>query len=345
MPGPVPFGKISRLLERHGLSHHGFARLETPLTIQYYRDWLARGDHADMAYLHDHLAWKADPRAWAPRIQTAIVIALPYLPHPYPKVSRITAARVAAYARGRDYHHAFLGQLNRVALALKSDFLREKFLCYADTAPVMERDLAARAGLGWFGKNTCLIDPKRGSFFLLGHILTTMPYATDAAPVVTDHCGTCTRCLDACPTGALEGPRRLNARKCISYWTIEARTAPPVELRPQMGDWLFGCDVCQTVCPWNQRGPGRDLLADLARPGERSTLIDELRWVLISSHREVLRGVAGTPLTRARPATMKRNALIVIGNKRLTELRPEVELALARPELKEVADWTLERLR
>ena len=338
------FGNISSRLERHGFEHHGFAALEAPLTIAYYRQWLARGDHADMHYLEEHAEWKANPRDWAPRARTAIVVAQPYLPHPYPRSTRLRGVRIAQYARGSDYHYRFLNHLEEVAIELRDEYGDEEFLCYTDAAPILERDLANRAGLGWYGKNTCLIDPDRGSFFLLGQILTTLAPPESPAPAPPDFCGTCTRCLDACPTGALEEPRRLNARKCISYWTIEAKTAPPADLRARFGDWFFGCDICQTVCPWNIRAHGRDVLTKLAERAPRESLIEDLRWILNASGRGLLRGVDHTPLTRARPATLKRNALVVIANECFAELRPEVERAALVPDLKEVARWTLERL-
>ncbi len=157
-----------------------------------------------------------------------------------------------------------------MAESLRAEFLGEEFLCYTDAAPILERDLANRAGIGWVGKNTCLIDPRRGSLFSSGPNPDDARARRGGDPAGADFAAPATRCLDACPTGALEEPRRLNARKCIAYWTIEAKTAPPAFLRERFGDWFFGCDICQTVCPWNLRAHGRDVLTELAaRPRAR----------------------------------------------------------------------------
>ena len=340
----MSFAKIASVLDELGFDHYGFARLEAPLTMDYYRAWLARGDHADMSFMVDHAEYKADPRAWAPRARAAIVIARSYLPHPYPRDARPRGLRVAQYARGSDYHYRFQKELEEVARALTAAIGSHEFLCYADSAPILERDLANRAGIGWVGKNTCVIDRDRGSLFWLGQILTTLEFDDEPPARPVDFCGTCTRCLDACPTGALVEPRRLDARRCISYWTIEGRAAPPEDLRAKFGDWFFGCDICQTVCPWNHRAHGAGPLTALAARGPRDAVIEDLRWILGSTHRGILRGVAHTPLTRARPAQLKRNALLVIGNEGLVELRAEVERATEVAELKEVARWSLERL-
>jgi epoxyqueuosine reductase len=206
----------------------------------------------------------------------------------------------------------------------------------------LERDLAYRAGLGWVGKNTCLIHPEKGSLFFIGQVLTSLPLVSKSQPV-HDFCGTCDRCLRACPTQAFEAPRVLNATKCIAYWTIEARTAAPNSLRERFGDWFFGCDICQTVCPWNEKVFGKNLMAQLTLRQEPDPC-DDLRWILRASRKELARAFKNSPLSRARPAGLKRNALYVIGNLALHSLRPEVETCLAYPDLKEVAEWTLGRL-
>lgn len=332
--------KLKSRLDRSPFSHYGWAPLERPLSMDFYRAWIARGDHATMDYLATSADVKAQPRLHYPRARSAIVVAKAYHPHPYGP-SPFQGARLARYARGRDYHTAFKSELEDLARDLRLEHENEEFLCCTDTAPLLERDLARRAGLGFFGKNTCLIHPKKGSLFWIGQILSSLAVEDESPPTILDACGTCDRCLRACPTGALEEPRRLNASKCISYWTVEAREAAPPALRAQIGDWLFGCDICQTVCPWNEK-QFRESLID--PPSDERALEDDLRWLLVSSHHQIKKRLQTTPLMRARPAGLKRNALVVVGNLRLRSLLPEVEKLRSVPALKEVADWTYAQL-
>lgn len=350
MPAAMDFvSTVRAALEEGGFHHYGWAPLDRPLSIDVYREWLREEQHGSMQYLAAHAEAKAEPRQHFPRLQTAIVVAQPYLPHPYGD-SPLKGPRLALYAQGEDYHLVFLNGLRRIQSSLKQKWPNEEFLCFTDSGPILERDLAYRAGVGWVGKNTCLIDPERGSLFFLGQILTSRaltPETPPARPPLKDFCGTCDRCLRACPTGAIEKPRWLNATKCISYWTIEAREAAPLPLREQIGDWFFGCDICQLVCPWNLKAHGRELLQDLASsraPADSAALVEDLRWILGASHRELARTLGRSPLARARPLGLKRNALVVIGNLRLVELLEDVVRAEAHPRLKEVATWTRAQL-
>ena len=329
---------IDSLIRQQGIEHFGWARLERPLSMDIYRQWLKAGHHAGMEYLAHHAGMKENPQELAPRARSALVIAKSYAKHPYPKTPFPKTLRTALYAQGEDYHFHFKRELDSVAKSLRALFPEEEFLCFTDSAPILERDLAYRAGVGWFGKNTCLIHPDHGSLFFIGQILTSLKCETTAAPI-NDHCGTCDRCIRACPTGALESPRQLNANKCISFWTIEAREAGPEALRVKTGDWFFGCDICQTVCPWNEKVFGRAEMQQLVgeKSSEPAELREDLRWILRSSHNEIARTCKSSPLSRARPLGLKRNALVVIGNKRIHDLRPEVECALTEPRLKELA--------
>jgi len=332
--------KLRSRLEKSPFSHFGWAPLETPLSMEFYRAWIARGDHATMDYLATSADVKAEPRRHYPRARTAIVVAKAYHPNPYGPAP-FQGLRIARYARGRDYHTAFKAELESLAVELRREHETEEFLCCTDTAPLLERDLARRAGLGFFGKNTCLIHPQKGSLFWIGQILCSLDLGAAPLPTIADACGTCDRCIRACPTGAIEEPRRLNASKCISYWTVEARETAPPDLRAKFGDWFFGCDICQTVCPWNQKHY-REALLD-PEPA-RSTLESDLRWLLTSSHHQIKKRLQTTPLMRARPAGLKRNALVVVGNLRLRNLLPEVEALLGVGALKEVAEWTRAQL-
>lgn len=312
--------------------------------MDIYRSWIQSGHHAGMEYLREHESLKENPQGFAPKARSALVVAKSYAHHPYPKLEFPQALRTALYSRGEDYHYHLRQELEQIAQELRVQHRGEEFLCFTDSAPILERDLAYRAGLGWFGKNTCLIDPQHGSLFFIGQILTSLKLKS-IAQVVPDHCGTCDRCIRACPTGALT-PRSLDANKCLSYWTIEAKTIAPQEIREKTGNWFFGCDICQTVCPWNEKVFGREVMRAETdnRTEQRTDLTEDLQWILTASHKEIERKTARSPLSRARPIGLKRNALIVIANQRLSHLKAEVQRALNEPRLKDLAEWTLRQL-
>jgi epoxyqueuosine reductase len=332
---------LKGVLTDFGFDHFGCTRLEKPLSLDFYKNWLDEGLHASMDYLVRHLPSKENPQLLAPRARSAIVVAKSYFPHPYPVEG--TKLRTALYAQGEDYHLAFKGEIENLAARLREKFPGEEFLCFTDSSPILERDLAYRAGLGWIGKNTCTIHQKHGSLFFLGEIYTSLDLQNEA-PLHPDLCGTCDRCLRACPTGAIEAPKRLNAGKCISYWTIEAKEAAPEALRAQFGDWFFGCDICQTVCPWNEKVFGREEMQNLSRPVSDTDIEEDLRWVLKSSNREISRRFERQALERARPMGLKRNALYIIANLKLGKLKPEVEAFLQDEKLGALARWTLSSL-
>lgn len=313
-------------------------------TLETYEAWLEKGHHGEMEYLARHLALKRDPALLLPGVRSLILVTKSYVP-PVKPHGVFANLRMAAYARGRDYHEEFGDELKSLARHLEELFPGAGFRAGTDSLPVLERDLARQAGLGWVGKNTCLIHPKKGSFFFIGAILSTVPVSMEPAPL-PDFCGNCTRCLDACPTGALEAPRALNATKCISYWTIESRALAPPELSSRFGDWFFGCDICQSVCPWNAK-PLRGeavLNAALLLPGDDAAMASELREVLTMTDTDLRRLLKTTPLSRAKPVGLRRNALVVIGNRRLLALLPEVEALLDDPDLGELAARTRSQL-
>ena len=202
-----------------------------------------------------------------------------------------------------------------------------------------------RAGLGWVGKNTCVIHPQKGSLFFLGEIFTTLA-APPAPAMVPDMCGTCDRCIQACPTQAIQAPRILDAGKCISYWTIEARAPAPVELREKFGDWFFGCDICQTVCPWNEKVFGREPMRALSQATlpQAEALVQDLRAVLSATPGELRARFERLPYSRARALGLKRNALYIAGNLRLKELSADVQVHLTNPDLGSIAEWALARI-
>lgn len=334
-----------------GVSHFGWTRLATPLSIEMYRAWLNEGLHGSMTYLEDHRADKEDPSRRFPTLKTVLAFAFPYRPHPrgaedFP----LSSLRVASYARGNDYHHWLRDRLKRIAARLSTAMPSVSFEAHTDSTPLLERDYARQAALGWVGKNTCVIHPKHGSFFLLGEILCSESFETPLAPL-PDFCGTCNRCLEVCPTGALIEPRKLDARKCISYLTIESREDAPEELRRRIGDWLFGCDLCQTVCPWNgkpfQPSEGEKqaqypLSADAADPhASRENLVRELTWIFRSTGKQLEKAFERTAMSRVSAIILKRNALVVAANRRLHELRPEIELLTTHERLGDHARWCL----
>ena len=231
-----------------GFALVGLTTPDPPPHRDSYQQWLANGYHGEMNYLATQRARerRADPHLILPNCKTILVVALPYTP------GNMTGP-IAAYALGADYHDVLPRKLTQLMQWLEREVghtIAHKI--YTDTGPLLERDLAQRAGLGWIGKNTLLINPQGGSYFLLGEALLDLELPPDP-PFTADHCGTCARCIEACPTAAILPDRALDSRRCISYLTIELKGSIPIEVRDQMGGWIFGCDICQAVCPWNER--------------------------------------------------------------------------------------------
>ena len=222
----------------------GFAHLQ---------DWLAQGFAGAMDYLHRNGPPREHPSSILPEVRSVVMVGLNYHPGSVDSAPPLHG-KVARYAGGADYHDVLRDKLKSLLRWVQAESPGTRGRAVVDTAPLLERDFARRAGLGWFGKNTMLIHKKLGSYFFLGGLLLDLELPPDE-PFATQHCGSCTRCLDACPTDAFAAPYQLDARRCISYLTIELRGPVPDDLRPGVGDWLFGCDVCQEVCPWNRKAP------------------------------------------------------------------------------------------
>lgn len=330
----------------------GLTSLRAPISMNFYDQWLASGFHGEMDYLQRHRDHKADVTQWLPMARSAIVFAISYVsPDRNSPGSTLRTALYTQLAQDQaDYHTVLRERLSPVMDELGRRYPGETFRMAIDTAPILERDLAVRAGLGWVGKNTCVIDRKAGSLFFIAEILTSLEVDSSTATVLEpDFCGTCTKCIDSCPTGALVAPRSLDARKCISYWTIEAKSVPPKELSDKFGDWFFGCDICQTVCPWNEKVFGREAMRSESRPikttdEEISELINNLKSLLESSNREIEKRFKNTPLSRSRGFGLKRNALIVAGNLKLVELIPQIRDLSSDAKLAALADSTLLKL-
>ena len=226
------------------------AACNAPAHANEFREWLRDGAYGEMNYMQRGEEKRCDPQSILPNAQSIVALALNYFQGDAAHRAAATGrtGRIARYAWGNDYHDLIEAKLNRLDEFLRSFGGQQK--CYVDTGPVLERDHAAQAGIGWHGKSTMLIDERLGTWFFLAEILTTLELPPDES--VPDRCGTCDRCITACPTGAITAPHRLDARRCISYLTIELKTAIPVELRPLLGDRIFGCDDCLDACPWNR---------------------------------------------------------------------------------------------
>ena len=281
----------------------------------HYVQWLAQGFHAAMQWMgrEDAVAKRADVRHVLPGAKSVVCVALHYRTDaPWDEA---THGKVARYARGVDYHDVMTKRL-RELLA----WIQQQTPCagrvYVDTGPVLERELAQRAGLGWTGKNTMLLSRELGSYFLLGEILLDIELEIDR-PHIEQYCGSCTRCLDACPTQAFVAPFVLDANKCISYHTIENREALPRDLRQNFGDWIFGCDVCQEVCPWNNKSQAQSDEPELWTRSEFPTLLE----TLMMPQQEFSQRLKGSPLKRPKRRGMRRNALTLLkGRKRRSQI-------------------------
>jgi len=316
----------------------------------FLREWLDRGYDAGMAWIGRRAEERMDPRRVLPGARSALVVALYYDTRgPGPGARDPDTARVARYAGGDDYHDVMTGRLRALGDALEARAgVPVRHRAYVDTGPVLERELAARAGLGWIGKNTCLIDPRLGSWCFLGVLLTDLALEPDAPE--PDHCGTCRACLDACPTDAFPEPYVLDASRCIAYTTIELRDAIPEDLRAGHGNWVFGCDVCQEVCPWNAR-TRRPVPED--RAGLRARLAPRPDWQapglawLLSLDEDAWRAATRrSALRRAKWRGLIRNALVAAGNAGDPALAPLVRRHAEGPDplLAEHARWALTHL-
>lgn len=342
---------LETIKDLHSFDLISATALTKPMTIDFYKKWIAEDQHGEMGYLESHTPLKEDPTQLNENLRSAITVAFHYFPVHQPYELQIPA-RSALYAQNEDYHFWLKEKLSSSINYLKSHYPNEHFLPFVDSGPVLERDLAYKAGLGWFGKNTCIIHSKKGSLFFLAEILTSLEIK-EKIPLHEDLCKNCTKCIDICPTGALSGDKQLNANKCISYLTIEAKTVPPKNLRAKIGDWFFGCDMCQTVCPWNQKHLNLLALDDTKKSLSLVTPLSQkkeeeletfFRTILTSSNKKIQKMFWGTPLLRSGGFGLKRNAMIVIANRQMKNLKSEVSLFTKDPKLSELAQWTLEQL-
>lgn len=325
----------------YGFTRVGVATAGRPAHPERYDQFLAEGRHAGMSWLAETRDQRLDPSIDLPGVRSAVVLGTDYGGHA-PLDPGGLVGRVSRYAWGRDYHNLVNKRLRRLRSRIQTAWPGVRSWVGVDAAPAWERAWAEQAGVGYAGKNACIIAPADTSWFFLGLLFVTVDLPADAP--VRDHCGPCRRCLDLCPTGALVGPGQLDANLCISYLTIEHEGAIPEALRPAMGSWVFGCDVCQEVCPQvRDRGRTRSVEPDLA---PRNAWLD-LAWVLAAGDEALTAWATGSPLRRAAPHKLKRNACVVLGNRGDRAAVPILEAAWRGGDalLREHAGWALDRLR
>jgi epoxyqueuosine reductase len=311
----------------------------TPQHANDFRKWLREGAHGEMKYMQRGEEKRCDPQSVLSGARSIVVLALNYFQGKTPHRG-VATGRIARYAWGDDYHDVIGAKLNKIDEFLRSFGGQQK--CYVDTGPVLERDHAAQAGIGWHSKSTMLINERLGTWFFLAEILTTLELPPDQP--VRDRCGTCDRCITACPTGAITAPHRLDARRCISYLTIELKTAIPVELRPLLGDRIFGCDDCLDACPWNRFAQESRESAFGAR---RSTTGMSLREYLDLTDAEFWELFRKSPIKRIKRRGFLRNVCVALGNVGDLSDLPALERAAADPEplIAEHAAWAIQQIR
>lgn len=344
MTAVAPDARLEELIKAQayglGFDLAGITRLGPAETAREYQEWLGRGYAGDMAYLLRNEDTRADTTLPFAGATSAIVVGLNY-------GGTAPSGPIARYARGDDYHEIMWGMLDTLHAWIDDHLgFATRGRSYVDTAPILERDLARRAGLGWQAKNTNLINPSIGSFFFIGSLFIDLDLEPDT-PFEADRCGTCTRCIEACPTAAIVEPRVLDATRCISYLTIETKGSIPVELRESISDRLYGCDICQDVCPWNVSF-SKELSNESLQPrdwleGDARTIAKSILAMDEDAFRKAFKGSA---MKRAKLRGLKRDSAVVLGNVGTSEDVDVLVRALEdqEPLVHEHAAWALERL-
>jgi len=328
--------RVVDLARELGFDSCRVAACHPPAHADEFGDWLSDGAHGEMNYMARGEEKRRDPQKILPGAQSVIVLALNYFQG---NAGRTSPGRIARYAWGDDYHELINAKLRKIDNFLR-DFGGEQ-KCYVDTGPILERDYAAAAGIGWHGKSTMLIDEKLGTWFFLAEILTTLELPADEP--ARDRCGTCERCITACPTGAITAPHKLDARRCISYLTIELKSAIPLELRPLIGDRIFGCDDCLDACPWNRFAK---VSRETAFASRRSTTGVALRDYLALNETEFRSLFRNSPIKRIKRRGFLRNVCVALGNVGTRDDLPALRRASIDPEplIAEHAAWAIEQI-
>ncbi|MEX2162225.1 MAG: tRNA epoxyqueuosine(34) reductase QueG [Anaerolineales bacterium] len=341
--------RIKQKAHELGFTLAGITTAQPPAHQEVYRRWLQAGRHGEMGYLATPSAIerRGDPRSILPECKSILVLGIPYSNPASAKKPGDGRAygRMAAYAWGEDYHEVLKERLQGIVAFIEETVgHRVPNRWYTDSGPLLERELAQRAGLGWIGKNSMLINPERGSYFLLAEILLGLELPVDA-PMASDHCGSCTRCIKACPTQCILDDRTLDATRCISYLTIELKGSIDEELRPLMQDWVYGCDICQVVCPWNGRFAQAE--GDAAFAAREATAWIDLDTEMRIDVQRFNQKFKKTPVQRARRRGYLRNLTVAAGNHGLAPSVPALAGALleeSEPLARGHAAWALGRI-
>ncbi len=350
MSGPLDGQALALAIKRWGqalgLQQVGIADTQLGDAEQRLFTWLALGYHGEMAFMARHGTKRTRPAELVPGTLSVISVRLDYRPHPErqmcDQLNDPAAAFISRYALGRDYHKLLRKRLQSLAQRIAQTIDPFGYRVFVDSAPVMEKPLAVKAGLGWIGKHSNLVNPRAGSWFFLGEIYTDLPLPPDRP--IPDHCGRCTRCIQACPTGAIVAPYQVDARRCVSYLTIELKGPIPQDLRPLLGNRIFGCDDCQIVCPWNR------FAVDTAEPDlaaryglDTATLLALFAW----DEQRFLKQTEGSAIRRIGYERWLRNLAVALGNAPPT---PEIRAALLgridhpSPLVREHVAWALARI-
>lgn len=330
---------LEKMAAEAGFDAVGVAPAVRAPHAEAFHQWLARGFHASMDWLARDPEKRCQPELVLPGARSVIVLAMNYyVPDSAPPEDGAVRGRIARYARGRDYHNLIPKRLRQFDRALSAEGGLQK--CFVDSGPLLERDFAALAGLSWHGKSTLALHPRLGTWFLLAAVITTLEIVPDTP--MGGHCGKCTRCIEACPTAAIIAPHQLDARKCISYWTIEHEGPLPEWIRPLLGDRVFGCDACLDACPWNRFASASREASFAVRPASQWPLRDYL-----ALDEEAFRKLfEGSPIRRAGRQGFLRNVCTALGNTGTSDDLPALEKSCRDPDavVAEHAAWAVTRL-
>lgn len=344
LPRRLTLGERARRRARDvGFDLVGIARADAPAELAFFAQWVADGHAGEMGYLSRQVARRSDLREAFPWARSIVCVGLQYdTDHPYSTEAPEDRGWISRYAWGDDYHDVMKTMLDRVVDGLQEDAGEFESRTYVDTGPIVERAWAAAAGLGAWGKNTCLLHPEHGSWFFLGEIVTDLELEPDTPR--TDMCGSCTACLEACPTGALPAPYVLDSRRCISYLTIELRGTLPEDRREDLGRHVFGCDICQDVCPWNRKRRATGAAPFEPRADAYAPSLVDLARLDDEAFRERFRK---SPVKRTKRRGLLRNVAVALGNSKDRSHLPVLERLTQDedPVVREHAEWARDRLQ
>ena len=334
--------RVKALAHEIGFNPVGITSADPPTHWESYEGWVGSGYAGEMGYLTRNLDRRKDPQVLVPGARSIICVGLNYQPKPTDETRQGPTGRISGYARGDDYHDLMKTRLIELQGRIVELIPKTEGRAYVDTGPVLERDFAARAGVGWFGKHTNLIHKRSGSWFFLGELILTADLVPDTP--ATDHCGTCTKCINACPTDAILEPYVLDSTRCISYLSIELRGPIPKDLREGMGDWIYGCDVCQDVCPWNEKQAiPTDEPAFQSRPGSDRP---DLHGILGMDQAAFSERFSKSPIKRTKRRGLLRNAAVAVGNTGGRSDVPVLKRSLSdvEPLVRSHSAWALGRI-